>query len=160
MMIGCGKWDLVTFIFLTWMICYENNRFPVCIFWTFQVVYGKLVKWEKKNRESFSNVKSWRAKKLLGIAHSDLCSVKTPTYGGWMYFITFIDHFSRKTWVYFLRQESEVVDALKTVKAFVEKQSGCQIKARKQRPIVPRRYKFLWATWNSTSVNNQVYSTT
>jgi len=34
---------------------------------------------EKKHRESFSTLKSWRAKKLLGIAHSDLCSVKIPT---------------------------------------------------------------------------------
>jgi transposase InsO family protein len=95
------------------------------------VVYGKLVKWEIKHRESFSTVKSWRAKKLLGIAHSDLCSVIIPTYGGCMYFITFIDHFSRKTWVYFLRQKSEVVDAFKTVKALIEKQSGCQIKAHR-----------------------------
>ena len=33
----------------------------------------------KKHRESFPTGKSWRAKKLLEIVHSDLCSVEIPT---------------------------------------------------------------------------------
>ena len=57
----------------------------------------------KKHRDSFSTGKSWRARKLLEIIHSYLCSVEIPTPGGSRYFITFIDDFSRKTWVYFLK---------------------------------------------------------
>jgi len=83
----------------------------------------------KKHRESFPTEKSWRAKKLLEIIHSNLCSVEIPTPGGCRYFITFIDDFSKKAWVYFLKQKSEAIDVFKTFKAFVEKQSGCLIKA-------------------------------
>jgi len=85
----------------------------------------------KKHRESFPTGKSWRARKPLEIVHSDLCMVEIPTHGGSKYFITFIDDFSRKAWVYLLKQKSEACDAFKSFKAFVEKQSGCKIKALK-----------------------------
>nr|KYP48195.1 Retrovirus-related Pol polyprotein from transposon TNT 1-94 [Cajanus cajan] len=52
----------------------------------------------KKHRESFPTRVPWRAKKLLEIVHSYLCTVEIPTHGGSGYFITFIDDFSRKTW--------------------------------------------------------------
>ncbi|KAK2980575.1 hypothetical protein RJ640_017437 [Escallonia rubra] len=45
------------------------------------------------------------------------------------YFLLFIDDYSRKTWVYFLKQKSEVFSTFKRFKALVEKQSGYQIKA-------------------------------
>jgi len=45
-----------------------------------------------------------------------------------MYFILFIDDLTRMTWVYFIRQNSEVFVMLKKFKAFVEKQSGKLIK--------------------------------
>ena len=60
--------------------------------------------------------------------HSDLFTIGMPTYGGSKYFITFIDDFSRKTWVYFLKQKSEACDVFKSFKAYVESQSGCKIK--------------------------------
>jgi len=83
----------------------------------------------KKHRESFPTGNSWRARKPLEIVHSDLCMVEIPTHGGSRYFITFIDDFSIKAWVYLLKQKSEACDAFKSFKAFVEKQSGCKIKA-------------------------------
>ncbi|KAL4388518.1 hypothetical protein GQ457_09G024580 [Hibiscus cannabinus] len=83
----------------------------------------------KKHRESFPTGKSWRARKPLEIVHSDLCMVEIPTHGGSRYFITFIDDFSRKAWVYFLKHKSEACDSFKLFKSFVEKQSGCKIKA-------------------------------
>ncbi|KAK2984034.1 hypothetical protein RJ640_001195 [Escallonia rubra] len=45
------------------------------------------------------------------------------------YFLLFIDDYSRKTWVYFLKQKSEVFSTFKWFKALVKKQSGYQIKA-------------------------------
>jgi len=42
--------------------------------------------------------------------------------------LTFIDDFSRYTWVYFLRQKSEVFEHLKDFKALVENQSTRKIK--------------------------------
>ena len=41
--------------------------------------------------------------------------------------LTFIDDFSRRTWVYFLKLKSEVFNIFLAFKAFVEKQSGHQI---------------------------------
>ena len=45
------------------------------------------------------------------------------------YFLLFIDDFSRKTWVYFLKEKLEVFNAFKKFKVLVEKQSGYYIKA-------------------------------
>ena len=44
------------------------------------------------------------------------------------YFITFIDDYSRKTWVYFLQEKSEAFAAFKCFKALVEKAYGKVIK--------------------------------
>ena len=45
-----------------------------------------------------------------------------------MYYVSFIDDFSRKTWIYFLRKKSEVVDKFKEFKALVENQTEKRIK--------------------------------
>ena len=63
----------------------------------------------KKHRESFSTRKLIREKTPLEIVHLDLCEpMQIPSIGGIFYFLTFIDYYMRKTWVYFLRQKSEV----------------------------------------------------
>ena len=43
------------------------------------------------------------------------------------YFLTFIDEYFRRTWVYFLKLKSEVFNIFLAYKALVEKQSGHQI---------------------------------
>ena len=48
--------------------------------------------------------------------------------GGCIYFLIFIDDFSRKTWVYFLKYKSQTFCKFKELKAFVEKKSGLPIK--------------------------------
>jgi hypothetical protein len=63
-----------------------------------------------QNRESFPVGKSYRAKAPLEIVHSDICEpMKTPSIGGSTYFLTFIDDFSRKTWIYFLKHKSDAL---------------------------------------------------
>jgi transposase InsO family protein len=44
--------------------------------------------------------------------------------GGNRYFITFIDDFSKKLWVYFLKEKSTAFIVFKNFKALVENQSG------------------------------------
>jgi transposase InsO family protein len=57
-----------------------------------------------------------------------LCGpLSSPSFSGCKYFLTFIDDFSRRTWVYFLKLKSEVFDKFLAYKALVEKQSGHQI---------------------------------
>jgi hypothetical protein len=45
-----------------------------------------------------------------------------------VYYVSFIDDFSRKTWIYFLRKKSEVFDRFKEFKALVENQTEKIIK--------------------------------
>jgi hypothetical protein len=47
--------------------------------------------------------------------------------GGNRYFITFIDDFSKKLWVYFLKEKSVSFIVFKNFKALVENQSGYKL---------------------------------
>jgi len=74
---------------------------------------------------SFTNSKSWRASSPLQLVHTDICGPIEPmSLGGNRYFITFIDDFSKKLWVYFLKEKSVVFTVFKNFKALVENQSG------------------------------------
>lgn len=56
----------------------------------------------KHPRNSFSKEASYRAKKVLELVHTDICGPITPnSLGNHRYFITFMDDYSRRTWVYF-----------------------------------------------------------
>jgi hypothetical protein len=69
-----------------------------------------------------------RASGPLQLVHSDLCGpLSSPSFSRCKYFLTFIDDFSRHTWVYFLKLKSEVFDKFLAYKALVEKQSRHQI---------------------------------
>ena len=83
----------------------------------------------KQHRESYHVGKSYRARSPLEIVHSDLCGyMQTPSIGNSLYFITFIDDYYRKTWVYFLKQKLEAFEVFKQFKVMVEKKSGHYIK--------------------------------
>ena len=59
-------------------------------------VYGK------QNWVSFPFVGK-RAKQILELVHSDVFGpVKVPSLSNSMYYVSFIDDFSRNTWIYFL----------------------------------------------------------
>lgn len=66
----------------------------------------------------------------LDLIHSDVAGpMSTPSREGQLYWVTFIDDFSRRPFVYFLRQKSQVSLAFKHFKALVENQTGRKIKA-------------------------------
>ena len=48
--------------------------------------------------------------------------------GGVVYFVTFIDDFSWKTWVYLLRRKDEVLSIFKHFVTLVETQTGKKVK--------------------------------
>ena len=50
---------------------------------------------------------------------------------GIFYFLTFIDDYSRKVWVYFLMHKLDTFSKFKEFKALTEKQSGKSIKVLK-----------------------------
>jgi hypothetical protein len=48
--------------------------------------------------------------------------VTVPSIGGSVYYVSFIDDFSRKTWIYFPRKKSKVFEIFKEFKYLVENQ--------------------------------------
>ena len=56
--------------------------------------------------------------------------MSTISLKGYEYYVTFIDDFSRKTWIYFLKskESKEVLQKFKEFKALVESQIGRKIK--------------------------------
>ena len=83
----------------------------------------------KQHKEIFPSGKSIRAKAPLEIVHSDLCGpMQTPSLTRNHYMLTFIDDFTRKTWVYFLKFKNEGFEKLFHFKALIENQSGQHIK--------------------------------
>lgn len=53
----------------------------------------------------------FHASKILELIHSDVCGpFKTCSTGGARYFTTFIDDFSKNTWIYFIAQKSQVLE--------------------------------------------------
>jgi transposase InsO family protein len=76
-----------------------------------------------------------RTKGILDLIHIDICGpVSSLSIGGKLrYYITFIDDFSRKTWIYFLTEKTseKVLKKFQEFKAFVETQTGKRIKSLK-----------------------------
>lgn len=70
----------------------------------------------KMSRLPFMKCES-RATSILEIIHSDLDGpMETQSIGHAKYFLTFVDDFSKKIFIYFLKQKSEVLDKLCTHK--------------------------------------------
>ena len=65
--------------------------------------------------------KGYKAKKVLDLLHTDLCGpMNTSAKGGYEYFITFIDDYSRYGYIYLMRDKSEAFNKFKEYKAEVE----------------------------------------
>ncbi|WVZ84921.1 LOW QUALITY PROTEIN: hypothetical protein U9M48_031890, partial [Paspalum notatum var. saurae] len=81
----------------------------------------------KMTRASFPKVE--RSKEPLAIIHSDICGkMLIFTKGQKVYFITFIDDYSRFGYVYLFKHKSEGFDVLKRFKTEVENQLNKTIK--------------------------------
>lgn len=70
-----------------------------------------------------------RACAILELVHSDLCGpVTVDSFGGSRYFLTFLDDFSRKIFVYTIKRRSEVFEKFKEFKNFYENFAERKIK--------------------------------
>jgi hypothetical protein len=70
-----------------------------------------------------------RSAGILDLVHTDVCGPMTrKSLSGCEYYLTFIDDYSRKTWIYFLKAKSEVFKRFQEFRALVENQSGKRIK--------------------------------
>ena len=67
--------------------------------------------------------------KKLELLHTDLWGPSSvASLGGSRYYITFIDDSSRKVWVYFLKNKSDVFETFKKWKAMVETETCLKVK--------------------------------
>jgi len=83
----------------------------------------------KQPRNSFKKEIPIRSKRKLEVIYSDACDpFEVKSLGGNSYFVSFIDEFTRKMWVYLIKQKNEVFNIFKKFKLLSEKQSDKVIK--------------------------------
>lgn len=64
----------------------------------------------KNTRKPFTS-NDTRSKEILDLIHSHVCgSMSNKPLGGHIYYVTFIDYHSRKTWLYLLKTKDEVFE--------------------------------------------------
>ncbi|MCO5579718.1 hypothetical protein L7F22_033578 [Adiantum nelumboides] len=77
---------------------------------------------------AFSQDGSVRATRKLQLVHSDVCGpMRTPSVGNSLYFVTFIDDFSRFCCVYPLKAKSDVFAIFQHYVSMVENETGCKV---------------------------------
>ena len=87
--------------------------------------------------------------------HSDVCGpMSTQAKGGYQYFITFTDDYSRYSYVYLMRRKSETFETFKEFRAEVENQLGKCIKAIRSEcggEYLLGDYILVDCNWNTTT---------
>ena len=82
----------------------------------------------KQHRGAF-NKTSVRKKSVLELVYSDVCGpMKVSTLGGCVYFVSFIDDYSRKLWTYAIKTKDQVFDCFKLFHKTVERETGKTLK--------------------------------
>jgi hypothetical protein len=82
----------------------------------------------KYTKASFPSSDS-RAAGILDLIHSDVSGrMSSTSLSGFEYYVLFIDDYSKKTWIFFLKTKDEVFKRFQEFKALVENQTGRKIK--------------------------------
>ena len=83
----------------------------------------------KDPEHKFDWGKESQASCILGLIHYDISGpMPIISMNGSRYILTFIDDFSRYTWVFFIKKKSEVYEKFTELKALIENASGQKIK--------------------------------
>ena len=100
----------------------------VCLIALWNLISVNMCIYGKQNRVRFPSGDT-RAKGILELIHNDVFgTVLVPSLGKSVYYVSFIDDFSRNTWIYFLRKKYEVFDQFKEFKALVKNEAEKKIK--------------------------------
>lgn len=84
----------------------------------------------KQHRIPFANKAPQSSSKPLELIHSDIWGkAQIPSRSKMLYYLTFIDDFTRFTFTYCLRERSEFLGKFKMFKALAENQHSCKIKS-------------------------------
>ena len=80
------------------------------------------------NRIPFKSVGDIKATRKSQLVHSDVCGpMSVQSFTGKLYFVTFIDDYSRFVKVYFIRKKSELLAKLKEFEVAANNEAGCKI---------------------------------
>ncbi|KAL8162473.1 hypothetical protein V2J09_013962 [Rumex salicifolius] len=83
----------------------------------------------KQTRVPIPKQSTWRSSQPLELVYSDICGPISPmSHSGKQYFLSFIDDFSRKGWVYLLAEKSEAFERFKAFKLIAEKEVGVALR--------------------------------
>ena len=83
----------------------------------------------KQHRLPFNSENYRRVRASLELVHYDLVGpMQNNSIGGSTYFMTFIDDFTHRTWVYFLKKKYEAFDKFIEFKSLAEKECGYYLK--------------------------------
>ena len=85
--------------------------------------FAKDVRKERTQRRHFHVAKakqkeSWKS----------FTPMSSSSLSGYVYYVSFIDDFSRKTWIYFMKNKDEVFSKFKEFKALIENRTEKKIK--------------------------------
>jgi transposase InsO family protein len=70
-----------------------------------------------------------RATSILDLIHSDVCGpMSSASLSGCLYYVIFIDDFSRKSWIFFMKTKGQVFNRFQEFKALVENQTGKKVR--------------------------------
>ena len=79
----------------------------------------------KHPEHNFDQGKASQASCILGMIHFDIIGpMPTTSMNGSRYVLTFINDFSRYTWVLFIKKKSKVLEKFTELKALIENASG------------------------------------
>eukprot|EP01018_Ginkgo_biloba_P035951 Gb_31146 [translate_table: standard] len=121
-------------------------------------IYGK------QHRDSFP-VSKFKAREPLELVHIDLCGpMKTLSMEKVSYFMTFIDDYTRKIWVYFLKEKSEAFMKFVEFRDMAERQSGYKLRILHSdnggEYILNEIQGFLQKGWNTEAIYYTIYTST
>ena len=75
-------------------------------------------------RRRFGSRTKYRATRVLEIVHSDFCQLSHPSREGFIYFVSFIDDFSKYAVVYQIKRKSQVFDCFLHFTRHAERKTG------------------------------------
>ena len=82
----------------------------------------------KNTKKTFPSSES-KAKGILEIIHSNVCGpMSSRSLSGYVYYVSFIDDFSRNTWIYFMKNKDEVFSKFKEFKDLIKNHAEKKIK--------------------------------
>ena len=82
----------------------------------------------KKTKKTFPSSEI-KTKGILEIIHYDVYGpMSSSSLSRYAYYVSFIDYFSRKTWIYFMKNKDEVFNKFKEFKALIENHTEKKIK--------------------------------